>query len=64
MTQENGLMVDYDKKYQGRSSAEGSNKKVVGWKVYTPEGRFVGLLDENKLAVWYVVEKSCTEFEE
>ena len=31
MTQENGLMVDYDKKYQGRSSAEGSNKSV-----YTP----------------------------
>ena len=64
MTQENGMMVDYDKKYQGRSSAEGSNKKIVGWKVYTNEGRFVGLLDENKLAVWYVVEKSCTEYKE
>ena len=59
MVIENNLMVDYDKKYQGRSSAHAN--KIVGWKVYTPEGRFIGLLDEHKTALWYVIEESCIE---
>ena len=50
---ENGFIVDYRNIYEAKDK-NGTLKS--GWRVFDKEYQFVGLLDENKLAIWYIDE--------
>lgn len=61
MTLENGVYVDYSELFKGKLNANPKETKT-GYKCYDAvTHRFVGLVDENKIACWYVSEKSCTK---
>ena len=62
MAIENGMYVDYSELYKGSLNANPKETRV-GYKCYdTINHKFVGLVDENKIACWYVSEKSCVKF--
>jgi len=52
---ENGFNVDYRHVYYGEAK-DGSAR--WGWRIFDTNFTFIGLLDENKLAIWYVDEQS------
>lgn len=54
-TEENGYMVS-NLLYEGISTANGGVN--IGYKVISKDGRFQGLLDQSKLAVWNTREDS------
>ena len=52
LTEENNMLVDYSRLVTAKLSA--SDGTCKGYRVYTKERRFAGVLDENKVALWYV----------
>jgi hypothetical protein len=52
---ENGFIIDYRSIYVAKDK-NGTSK--YGWRVFNKDYSFIGLLDENKLAVWYVNENT------
>lgn len=51
--EENGYLVDYTSKWLGTLCGTVHARKR-GWRVFDKEGSFVGLLDEGRVAIWYV----------
>lgn len=58
MTQENGYLVEYDHEYSAKLDA--SNGTKHGWRVFNKDMTFQGILDLEKLAIWYVDESTLT----
>ena len=59
LTLENGVYVDYSQLFKGKLNANPKESRT-GYKCYDAVNhQFVGLVDENKVACWYVSEKSC-----
>lgn len=54
MKEENGYLVEYDHEYSAK--LEASNAIKNGWRVFNKEMIFQGILDYDKLAIWYVEE--------
>lgn len=59
-TEEHGYLIDYNTKWFGNLCAAPHVEKY-GWRVFTKKGEFAGILDEEKLACWYVDECSLKE---
>jgi len=51
LTEENGYIVDYGSLWLGRLSAD-NQTLVVGYRVFTKDGQFSGLLSEDKFILW------------
>lgn len=61
MTLENGLYVDYSEIFKGKLNANPQEIRT-GYRCYDAiNHKFVGLVDEDKIACWYVNEKSCVK---
>lgn len=56
MTEENGYLVEYEHEYSAKLDAS----KVIkhGWRVFNKAMSFQGILDFEKLAIWYVDEST------
>ena len=59
-TEEHGYLIDYDTKWFARLHAAPHTEKY-GWRVFCKDGTLAGILDEDKLAVWYVDEDTLRQ---
>ena len=59
MASGSGFTIDKSKLLTGKLQISDYMKN--GYAVRYKKGRFVGLLDEGKEIIWYVVEKTLTE---
>lgn len=51
--EEHGYLVDFESKWLGTLQGTRYARKR-GWRVFDKDGSFIGLLDEGKVAIWYV----------
>lgn len=58
MTEENGYLVEYEHEYSAKLDA--SNTIKNGWRVFNKDMTLQGVLDFEKLAIWYVDESTLT----
>lgn len=61
LTEENGQLIDYTSTWAAILNHDPSTEKY-GWRVFNKEGSFIGILDENKIAIWQVDETSLRQF--
>lgn len=52
-TNEHGYLIDYNSLWSANLCNSPTTSKV-GWRVFSEDGEFQGVLDEEKLAIWYV----------
>ncbi len=52
-TKEHGYFIDYNSLWSANLDKSPTISKV-GWRVFAENGEFQGVLDEEKLAIWYV----------
>ena len=55
--EENGFLIG-NLLYSGKSTANGGMN--VGYKVLSKDGKFQGLLDQGKIALWWTKEESLS----
>ena len=60
MKEENGDLIEYEHEYSAVLETDKKCKKH-GWREFNKDMRFLGLLDLNKLAIWYVDEKTLIQ---
>ena len=58
MSEESGYLVEYEHEYSAKLDA--SNTIKNGWRVFNKNMEFQGILDYEKLAVWYIDENTLT----
>jgi hypothetical protein len=59
LVDENGFLINYSKRYNGKLRTDGSVK--TGWKVYNKDMRFEGLLSLDKVVLWDIDENTLEE---